>query len=307
MVPFYFLFFSLSLVSFCLLVRLSSCVKSRHRSIMSSSSSSDSKPAPMGLIPKRGDRDKPAVVKSASTEQPKLVGPKKSSKPCRKGGKAAKERRKLKGWKKYKAWIIGQRMHSHLARMPGARLNCVEPKVGAQDSILLGIIDDHSPQTLGFYEEHGLENKLVQVSDRANLSNRDGVAGGGKGLFAIAPIAKDVRVAPYVGEPRTRACRESVGCQYDLRLAPDLVLCAGKELYDMGYLMGWEIATRAVRTMEAPCPPNYARYCNCDGEDPNCAFVVLEDGHDVIFLTTLRDIEEGEELTVDYGNQFIID
>ena len=62
---------------------------------------------------------------------------------------------------------------------------------------------------------------------------------------------------------------------------------------DSAYAIVWD-----NNTFYEPYPP--FRYLNHDS-DPNCEVCGLEDDMSMLYIYALREIDEGEELTIDYG------
>jgi hypothetical protein len=184
--------------------------------------------------------------------------------------------------------------------------------------------DDCSEDLEQFYLRQGRENSWVEVKESSNVSNPAGVPGGGKGLFAREVIPADTYVCPYVGNIRKRACPAEQDCAYCLCVDKSYYLCARDAKYDMGYLYGKHYSDEMLNpylmrnpyryynpvTVEAPCPPNYARYVNTlteeqrKGKSFNCMFEGALDGHYVIYVKTTKEIKRGDELLVDYGSAF---
>lgn len=97
----------------------------------------------------------------------------------------------------------------------------------------------------------------------------------GKGLFAVEPIKKGDRILEYTGNRiPTKEANES----------------------DSRYL--FEIDRNW--TIDGPVPDNIAGYVN-HACDPNTE-AVIED-HRIFYYAT-RDIASGEELTIDYGDEY---
>jgi SET domain-containing protein len=97
----------------------------------------------------------------------------------------------------------------------------------------------------------------------------------GKGVFAAQPIPKGTRIIQYIGERIPKA--ESAE-----RLAQgNVYLFALNDRYDI----------------DGQTLKNTARYIN-HSCDPNCEAVVTKH---TIWIMALRDIQEGEELSYNYG------
>lgn len=109
-----------------------------------------------------------------------------------------------------------------------------------------------------------------------------------KGLFARRPIRKGARVLEYVGEKVPR----SVGSQ-----RADRQLERGKRSKSRGMVYLFELD--AEHDLDGDVPWNLARYAN-HSCDPTCEALVV-DGR--VWITALRPIEPGEEITFDYGYQ----
>ena len=265
---------------------------------------------PSGLIPLR-EGATPYVEEAEPEPEPEPEAEGKKRKQTRRGGAKARKRQSLRRAAGHHNKVQLLRKDDNMARLPGYHRECILPKVGQQDKYVLQVQDDHTPEAMDFYVHHDGINRLVEVSDRSNVSNREGVPGGGKGLFAKAVIKAGERICPYVGHERAAPCAEDVQCHYDMRMSKDVVICAHKVLYDFGYLMGYDDTIRGCRTAPISCPPNYGRYVNSvnEGEESllNCAFVAVADGHHCMFLIAERQIEIGEELLTDYGDQFVIE
>ena len=212
--------------------------------------------------------------------------------------------------RRWEAW------RGRLANYHGVRAQTIGPQIGVNEETKLYADANFSQQTTDFYAGHLYDNQLVTVSEGENVSNPDGVKGGGKGVFADKDIPAHTRICPYVGKVQTHACDVSLECRYCMFLEEGYYICGRDEYYDLGYLTqvdketwnGW----KGMRT-EQPCPPNYSRYINSLSEDQvdeglsfNCSFELVDDGHDVMFIETTREIKQGEELLLDYGDSFVV-
>lgn len=187
--------------------------------------------------------------------------------------------------------------------------NKVGPFVCVEKDRLLTGAPDVSDETMDFYFENWLENNFLEVRESSNVSNPDGILGGGKGVFAKKLIPAGTRVCPYVGAHRSKPCPSELQCQYDLRLERGFYICGRDTLYDVGYLMAANPERhQAFVTAEMKCPPNYGRFINTAtaGLKNNCRFELAGDGLDAMFVSALRNVEKGEELLVDYGEWFTI-
>ena len=104
----------------------------------------------------------------------------------------------------------------------------------------------------------------------------------GKGVFALAPIARGTRVIEYLGE---RVSHREADQRYEGKDADDnhtfLFIVDGRTVIDAGV------------------DGNEARFINHACE-PNCESVIEKRR---VFIEALRDIAPGEELTYDYQIQ----
>ena len=116
------------------------------------------------------------------------------------------------------------------------------------------------------------------TSGRRIQVRRSGVHG--KGVFAVAPIARGERVIEYVGEVIT--WREA------LRRHPHDPSDPDHTFYfhiDDGHVIDANVGGNAARWINHACAPN----CEADEVDGR------------VFIQALRDIAPGEELFYDYG------
>jgi SET domain-containing protein len=115
----------------------------------------------------------------------------------------------------------------------------------------------------------------MRTTDMARFAVKEARPGTGFGLFATAPLKKGEFVLEYTGEKiPTRIADES----------------------DSRYL--FEIDDEW--TIEGSSLSNTARYINHSCR-PNVE-AIIEDGHIMIYTT--RAIKAGEELTIDYGEEY---
>ena len=112
-----------------------------------------------------------------------------------------------------------------------------------------------------------------QISSRFEV--RDGRPGTGLGLFALVPIKKDDFVIEYTGTRLPTAIADESESAYLFELDKD-----------------W--------TIDGPVPANTAGYINHDCH-PNTETDVV-DGK--IIFEAIKDIAPGDELTVDYGEEY---
>ncbi len=104
------------------------------------------------------------------------------------------------------------------------------------------------------------------------------------GVFAVEPIPKEQKIIEYVGEKVTKK-------EAELRAANPKKESRGKV-----YL--FELNKRY--DIDGDVSYNLAKYIN-HSCNPNCE-VVIEDNH--IWIISLKDIKEEEELTFNYGYDF---
>ena len=115
----------------------------------------------------------------------------------------------------------------------------------------------------------------MQLTHDSRFAIKKSLPGVGKGLFAVESIKKGERVLEYTGEKiPTKEANES----------------------DSRYL--FEVDKNW--TVDGPVPANLAGYVNHSCE-PNTE-ATIEDGR--IFYYATRNIRSGEELTVDYGEEY---
>lgn len=107
----------------------------------------------------------------------------------------------------------------------------------------------------------------------------------GYGCFAIKTIPKDTRILQYVGEKITKTESNRRGLLQEER--------AKKNGDGLVYI--FELNKRY--DIDGNVPENTARYVNHSCE-PNCEAVNIRGR---IWYVALRDIEEGEEVFIDYG------
>lgn len=236
----------------------------------------------------------------------------KSTKRRCRTGKGHKKKRQAKAFKVFLSKVRAKRkdqLRKRAAHATGGMVS-IGPKISVQKSVMLDGAPTVSQETVDFYDVHPLRNRFLEVSERPNASNIEGVAGGGKGVFATCDIPAGVRVCPYVGVHKNCACAPEVECQYDLKLAAGIFICARDTLEDVGYLQsGNPDKDHSFITCPHANSPNYGRYFNTAmgrGRLDNCTFEIAGDGLDAMFIETSRAIEKGEELLVDYGDYFYI-
>ena len=259
------------------------------------------------LIPKK------PTSSSSSSSSPAEPLAKKSGKKKRpnRTGKGHKKKRQLKAFPLFVKKIRKKRkdqLRTRAARAVGG-IKSVGPKISVQKSVMLTGAPAVSQETMDFYSDHPFVNKYLEVSERPNVSNRDGIAGGGRGVFAKCDIPAGVRVCPYVGQHKNCPCAPEVECQYDLQLDAGIFICARDILEDIGYLQSaYPDKDHTFIKADRPNAPNYGRFFNTamGGVLDNCTFEIAGDGLDAMFIETSRAISKGEELLVDYGDYFYI-
>ena len=246
---------------------------------------------------------------------------KKARRRCSKGAKKNQQAKKLV---KFTAKIRERRADDMRARGPDtSRPTAVGPSIELNHSINLGHWKNCSPEIHQFYDSQSGENIYLRVSDEPNVSNPEGIANKGKGVFARRDISKDTRLCPYVGKARRAPCPPDKECQYCLKIDNMTYFCARETNFDIGYLMTYlqdpeysmtgRINQGACVKAEVPTPPNFGKYFNTvsskdllAGTSVNCKFDLVGDGFDVMFIVAARDITAGEELLIDYGDEFVI-
>jgi len=115
----------------------------------------------------------------------------------------------------------------------------------------------------------------MKLTSDSRFAIKKSMPGVGMGLFAVKQIKKGERILEYTGKRiPTKEANES----------------------DSRYL--FEI--NRYWTIDGPVPENIAGYVN-HACDPNTE-AQIEDGR--IFYYATRDIESGEELTIDYGEEY---
>jgi len=108
----------------------------------------------------------------------------------------------------------------------------------------------------------------------------------GKGVFAKKKIPKGTKVIEYVGEKITKKEAEK-------RADRQVELAMGNG--EVGAVYIFELNKRY--DIDGNVEWNPAKWIN-HSCDPNCE-AEIEDGH--IWITSIRDIEKGEEITYNYG------
>jgi hypothetical protein len=236
----------------------------------------------------------------------------------RRSSKGSRDKNNKKHSERYHREAGSKRADGYRERLgtEGITYKSVGPLIPVNEERKMVKSRDCSEETSDFYWRHPDVNHWIEVSERSNLSNPEGVKGGGKGVFAIKDIPAKTRICPYVGKIRSGRCSPDKQCMYDLRLDKDYYLCARDEVYDTGYFSQKDQETwnggRGLLTTVC-CPPNYGRFINsltaaqlADGMDYNCTMEHVDDGHDVVFIETTEAVQKGEELVMDYGTSFTI-
>lgn len=113
------------------------------------------------------------------------------------------------------------------------------------------------------------------------------IPGAGDGAFAYKFIPKDTILGDYIGDE----CSEDSDGDY--------------VLYVAGYNAYGEEIERCINA-ENKATSNWTRYINSikqgDGRTKNAKFIVR--GRDTVSVKTIKDIQAGEEILVDYGNEY---
>ena len=109
----------------------------------------------------------------------------------------------------------------------------------------------------------------------ARFAVRESRPGLGQGLFARQPFKRGDFVVEYAGVRITTAYADTLKSRYLFEIDEE-----------------W--------TIDGSATDNIARYINHSCE-PNCE---AEIQNDCVFIRALRSIEKGEELTIDYGEEY---
>jgi hypothetical protein len=135
--------------------------------------------------------------------------------------------------------------------------------------------------------ENGLHRKLLALWNRgqSNACEVRGSAIHGRGVYAIRPIAKEEKIIEYVGELVDKEESGKRGTDQQERATNN----GDAAVYIFNLTKKYDI--------DGNVPWNTARLIN-HSCDPNCE--AWQTGKR-IFIHSLRDIAEGEELTFDYG------
>jgi transposase InsO family protein len=146
------------------------------------------------------------------------------------------------------------------------------------------------------FESLALEPEEQAALQLRNMTNRSvffGATNRGVGVFARRDLSASLRLSEYTGERLSHDAHEA---KYggDGVLASYSMVCANGDVIDGAdyRVSGWP------RYVNAPGP----------GEQANCVYeegVGPEAG--LVFLVTLRRLEEGEELLADYGQTYVWD
>lgn len=115
----------------------------------------------------------------------------------------------------------------------------------------------------------------MRLTADSRFAIRRSLPGVGDGLFSVYPIEAGEFILEYVGARIPTGTAETEGSRYLFVLDDE-----------------W--------TVDGPVPSNTAGFINHACE-PNCDASV-EDGR--IMIYAMRDIESGEELTLDYGSEY---
>ena len=109
----------------------------------------------------------------------------------------------------------------------------------------------------------------------ASVEVRETNPGVGRGLFAAGPIKKGEFIAEYTGEKIPTALADALPSRYLFELDEEWTINGESEKNTAGYI-------------------NHACIPNAEAEI---------DGHR-IFVYAIHDIEKGEEITIDYGEEY---
>lgn len=115
----------------------------------------------------------------------------------------------------------------------------------------------------------------MQITEDSRFMIKKTLPGVGQGLFAVYDIPAGAFILEYTGEKLSTGTAEQTGSRY-LFVVDD----------------EW--------TVDGSVPGNVAGYINHACE-PNTE-ATIEDGRIMIYAT--RDIESGEEITIDYGDEY---
>jgi len=230
------------------------------------------------------------------------------SKRTQQPGKAAKARHDKKRWRKWRNSVRAKRLKDlnlRVLEMPDTAKNSlpVTPMLGSSECMGRWFSTGPALETPDFYLEHGQDNKLLELRGGVNVANPLG-DNDQKGVFARMNIPKGTRLCPYLGRLHASVDVSDRRSQYLMRIG-DECIDAESVLLDVGYL------AMQVGNLKTPsaCPPNYGRYINSIGPQQqhlhfNCSFIADNAGHSDVWLWSDEDIASGEELLVDYGDDF---
>lgn len=113
---------------------------------------------------------------------------------------------------------------------------------------------------------------------RPAVEIKDGLAE--SGLFAAETISKGQLIIEYTGERVTDAESEIRGGRYLFQVKPDLVIDGSHESHTARYI-------------------NHACSPNAEAEH--------DESEDRIYIRAAKKIRNGEEITIDYGEEYITD
>ena len=115
----------------------------------------------------------------------------------------------------------------------------------------------------------------MRKESKRRFAVRKSRPGLGHGLFAATPLSKGVFVAEYTGERVPTSYADTLKTRY---------------LFELD----------AKWTIDGSSRDNIARYINHACE-PNCE---CEERDGRIFIYAVRNIQRGEEITIDYGDEY---
>ncbi len=118
-------------------------------------------------------------------------------------------------------------------------------------------------------------SQLGKLSTRARFRVRQSVPGCGRGLFARVPIKQGELVIEYTGQKIPTKLADELATKYLFEL-------------DEAWTIDGSVRTNTARYINHSCRPN----CEAD----------IRNGR--IFIFAVRNIQIGEELSMDYGDEY---
>ena len=230
------------------------------------------------------------------------------SKRTQQPGKGAKAKHEKIRWRKWRRSVREKRLaelNLRLLEMPDTATDSlpVTPMLGSSEAMGRWFATGAASETPDFYLFHGTDNRYLELRGGVSVANPLG-DNDQKGVFARVDIPKGTRLCPYLGRLNASVGVIDRRSQYLMRIG-DECIDAESVLLDVGYLA---MQVDNLRTTSS-CPPNYGRYINSIGPQQqhlhfNCSFIADNAGHSDVWLWSDEDIAAGEELLVDYGNDF---